>query len=113
MRRAGVGLTLLAVAVLGATGCAEAGVGEEDAYAIGCPAIDSVVAGGSVASKATVAGLERLREAIDPATGTREWLDAAITLLRSGDPDDLPAAARQLLVDGCADNGHPLRNPTG
>lgn len=110
MRRVVVGLALLAVTALGLAGCAEAGVGEEDAYAIGCPAIDSAVAGGSVASKATVAGLKRLREAIDPATGTRQWLDAAITLLRSGDPDDLPAAARSLLVDGCAEHGHPLRN---
>ncbi|MFP5283446.1 MAG: hypothetical protein ACLGIF_08360 [Actinomycetes bacterium] len=101
---------LAALALGGLTACAEAGVSEDDAYAIGCPAIDSAIGSGSVAGRATVAGLERIRDAIDPATGTREWIDAAITLLQSADADDLPPAARKLLVDGCAEHGHQLRN---
>jgi len=110
MGRIGGGLTVLAAGVAGLVGCAEAGVGEQDAYAIACPAIDSVVGGGSAAGRATVAGLERIRDVTDPAPETRRWLDAAITLLQTADPDQLPAEARALLVDGCADHGHALRN---
>lgn len=107
-------MAALAVAVAGLIACAEAGVGvgEDDAYAIGCPAIDSVVGGGSAASRATVAGLERLRDATDPSPETRRWIDAAVTLLQTADPNRLPPGARALLVDGCAERGHGLRNLT-
>jgi len=110
MRRGASGLVLVLLVALGLTGCAEAGVDEADAYAIGCPAIDAVLGGGSVVGTAAVAGLQELRDAIDPTTGTQEWIDAAITLLQSADPDDLPADVRGLLVDGCVEHGHQLRN---
>lgn len=110
MRRVAV---VLVVAILGLAGCAESGVDETDAYAIGCPAIDAALAGGSVAGTAAVAGLRQIRGVAEPETGTQRWIDAAITLLESADPDDLPAEARALLVDGCADHGHALRNLAG
>jgi hypothetical protein len=105
-----VAAVLLGVAALaGLTSCSS-GVTAEDAYKIGCPAVDSAVGGGSVVGKATVAGLKKLSESgtLDPEP--QKWLDATISLLESDNPDQVSSEAKQLIIDGCAENGYPLRN---
>jgi hypothetical protein len=99
-----------AASLTGLAACSEAGISESDAYKIGCPAIDAVVAGGSLGSKATVAGLEKLREQPDLSAQTEKWLDAAIGALKTTDPNAMPAGTKSVLVDGCAKNGYALRN---
>ena len=86
------------------------GVSAEDAYKIGCPAVDSAAAGGSLVNEATVAGLKQLGESGVLDAEPQRWLDATIDLLESDDPSDVSAEAKKLIIDGCADNGYPLRN---
>jgi hypothetical protein len=108
MRR--VAAALMTALVLALAACAEANVEPQDVYRVGCPAVDGAVSGGSVAKKATVAGLTRLSESgrLDPEP--QRWLDAVISVLTSANPEDIPADARQLIIDGCAKNGYPLSN---
>jgi len=96
-------------ALVGLAGCSSA-ISAEDAYKVGCPAVDSAAGGGSLVSKATVAGLKQVRDsgALDP--GAQRWLDAAVSLLESDDPSAVSAEAKKVIIDGCADNGYPLRN---
>jgi hypothetical protein len=105
------GLLLAAgLTVTGLSACSSESVTAEDAYNIGCPALDAAVAGGSVANTAAIKGLTAIRDSgqLDPQA--QEWVDAAVTALESGSADDIPADARTLLVDGCADHGHELKN---
>ena len=101
---------VVAVLLLAVAGCAQADVKAEDAYRIGCPAVDGAVASGSVAKKATVAGLKKLSGSgqLDPEP--QQWVDATISLLTAAKPEDIPTDARKLIIDGCAENGYPLRN---
>ena len=99
-----------AAALTGLAGCSETGINEVDAYKIGCPAVDAVVAGGSLGTKATVAGLEKLREQPGLSTQTGQWLDAAIGALQTTDPNEMPSGTKSVLIDGCAKNGYALRN---
>ena len=97
-------------ALVGLASCAEAGISQADAYRIGCPAVDAAVGGGSVVGKASLTGLKKLSESgqLDPEP--QKWLDATISLLESDDPEATPSEAKQLILDGCAENGYPLRN---
>jgi hypothetical protein len=105
-----VAAAVAAVLLLALAGCAQAEVKPEDAYSIGCPAVDGAVASGSVAKKATVAGLKKLSASgqLDPEP--QQWVDATISLLSAATPEDIPADARKLIIDGCAENGYPLSN---
>lgn len=109
MRRTIVALSLV-LATAGLASCAESGVGAQDAYKIGCPAIDSAAAGGSVANKAAVAGLEQIKKSgqLDPEP--ERWVDAVIAVLGSNDPSQASTETKQLIIDGCADNGYTLQN---
>ena len=82
----------------------------EDAYTIGCPAVDAAAGGRTLVNKATVAGLRELSRsgALDP--GPQLWADAAVDLLESDDPNAVSAEAKRLITDGCADSGYPWRN---
>jgi hypothetical protein len=108
MRR--IAAALMAVLALALASCAAADIEPQDIYRIGCPAVDGAVASGSVAKKATVAGLRQVSESgrLDPEP--QRWLDAVISVLTSANPDDIPADTRKLIIDGCAENGHPLSN---
>jgi hypothetical protein len=101
---------LLSLAVMAALTSCSSGISADDAYKVGCPAVDSAVGGGSIVGKATVAGLKKLSAsgALDPEP--QRWLDATISLLESDDPDKVSSEAKQLIIDGCAENGYPLRN---
>ena len=109
MRKVLASLLLTVATVAGVTACSGA-ITAEDAYKIGCPAVDSAAGGGSFVSKATVAGLKKLSESgtLDPEP--QKWLDATISLLESDDPSQVSSEAKRLIIDGCADNGYPLRN---
>ena len=104
-------LAVVPVALFGLAACSGTSVTAEDAYKIGCPAVDTAVAGGGVAAKATLAGLKKLSESgrLDPEP--QKWLDATISLLEAdGDPNQVSTEAKQLIIDGCANNGYPLKN---
>ena len=105
-----IATAVVAVLLLSVAGCAQPDVKPEDAYRIGCPAVDGAVASGSVAKKATVAGLKKLSASgqLDPEP--QQWVDATISLLSAAKPEDIPADARKLIIDGCANNGYPLQN---
>jgi hypothetical protein len=109
MRKVLAAVVLSLAVMAGLTSCSS-GITAEDAYKIGCPAVDSAVGGGSVVGKATVAGLKKLSESgtLDPEP--QRWLDATISLLESDDPDKVSSEAKKLIIDGCAENGYPLRN---
>ncbi len=95
-------------AVLSLAGCAEAGISADDAYAIGCPAVDSAVATGSVANKATLAGLKALRDSGQLDAQGQAWVEATIAVIEN--PNDVPAEAKTLIIDGCAAHGQELKN---
>jgi hypothetical protein len=105
-----VGAVLLGVAAIAGLASCSNGVNAEDAYKIGCPAVDSAAGSGSFVNKATVAGLKKLSESgtLDPEP--QKWVDATISLLESDDPNKVSSEAKQLIIDGCAENGYPLRN---
>ena len=109
MRKSVAAFLLSVAALVGLASCSSE-VTAEDAYQIGCPAVDSAVGGGSLISKATVAGLKKLSESgtLDPEP--QRWLDATISLLESDNPGEVSSDVKQLIIDGCADNGYPLRN---
>ncbi|HYI56108.1 MAG TPA: hypothetical protein VEX57_19220 [Microlunatus sp.] len=106
-----LGLLLAAgLTVTGLTSCTSDSQGTQDAYKIGCPALDAAMAGGSVANQAAIRGLKAIRDSgqLDPEPA--KWVDAALGALESADPADIPADARTLLVDGCAQHGYTLQN---
>jgi hypothetical protein len=100
----------LATLGLGLTGCSDSPVDAADAYQVACPLVDATIAGGSVTNRAALAGLKALRDSRQLAAESQQWLESAITVLESANPEDLPADVRQRVVDGCAEHGHPLRN---
>jgi hypothetical protein len=95
-----VAAAVAAVLLLALAGCAQADVKPEDVYSIGCPAVDGAVASGSVAKKAS--------GQLD--SEPQQWVDATISLLSAATPEDIPADARKLIIDGCAEAGYPLSN---
>ena len=107
MRRFAV---VIAAVAFGLASCSGSGVQAADAYKIGCPAVDSAAAGGSLVSKATVAGLKKLSASGQLDAEPQRWLDAAIGLLDSNDPGAASAETKKLIIDGCAKNGYRLQN---
>ena len=103
-------LTMVILSTMGLSACSADAQSAQDAYRIGCPALDAAVSGGGTVKDATIKGLEVIRDSgqLDPQP--QEWLDAAIKGLTAASPKDLPADARKTLVDGCADHGYPLKN---
>jgi hypothetical protein len=109
MRKVVAAVVLSLTVVVGLTACSS-GITQQDAYKIGCPAVDSAVGGGSFVNKATVAGLKKLSQSgtLDPEP--QKWLDATISLLESDNPNQVSSDVKRLIIDGCAKNGYPLRN---
>jgi hypothetical protein len=111
MRKVAATVLVTLAALLGLAACSSP-ISAEDAYKIGCPAVDSAVGGGSLVNKATVAGLKELRDSGVLDAEPQRWLDAAVSLLESDDPSRVSAETKNLIIKGCADNGYPLRNLT-
>jgi hypothetical protein len=106
-----LGLLLAAgLTVSGLVACSSEGPAAEDAYQIGCPALDAAMTGGSVLNEAAVKGLQAIHASGQLDPDPAQWVEAAIAVLTSSNPDDIPDDARKLLVDGCADHGHQLQN---
>jgi hypothetical protein len=105
-----VATVLVSLAALVGLAACSSGVSAEDAYQVGCPAVDSAAGGGSLVNKATVAGLKQLRDSGALDAEPQRWIEATISLLESDNPSAVPAEARKLVIDGCAENGYPLRN---
>ncbi len=106
-------LGLLLAAGLAATSlaaCSTENQSADDAYKIGCPALDAAAAGGSTLNQAAVKALETARDSgqLDPEP--TKWVDAAINVLNSPDSGNISAEAKKLLIDGCAEHGYTLQN---
>lgn len=84
-------------------------VAANDVYAIGCPALDTALAADEVSRRVTAATLRELRGQ-DMSHDADRWVDAAITVVESSEPLDLPADVRSVVVDGCGDAHRPLQN---
>ncbi|MFT4217297.1 MAG: hypothetical protein QM619_08970 [Micropruina sp.] len=94
--------------VLALSGCAQADVSVDDAYRIGCPALDAVAASGSVVGKAAVAGLKQLRDSGSVTGDGKQWLDVAIDFLSN--PDTVSKENKKMIRDGCSAHGYKLTN---
>lgn len=103
-------LLLAGVVLLGASACSSDDPAPEDAYKIGCPALDAALAGGSVLNRAAVKGLEAVRDSGQLDPDPTAWVETALGVLTASDPQDIPADARKILVDGCEEHGYPLKN---
>jgi hypothetical protein len=103
-------LTVVGLTTVGLSGCSTDSRSAQDAYRIGCPALDAAVAGGGTVKDATIKGLEIIRDSGQLDRQPQEWLETAIRGLTASSPKDLPTDARKTLVDGCADHGYPLKD---
>lgn len=97
-------------ALVAMVGCSQTNLTIEDAYKIGCPAIDATVATGSVANDVAVSTLKEIRDRAHPSQETKKWLNAAISLLTSDHPNALSRQTKKLIIKGCKENGYPLQN---
>ncbi|WP_188894608.1 hypothetical protein [Microlunatus endophyticus] len=105
-----VSIALAVAAIAALAGCSQTNLTTEDAYKIGCPAIDATVASGSVANEVAVTTLKEVRDRSHPSKDTKKWLDAAIALLTSDHPTHTSKQAKKLIIRGCKENGYPLQN---
>lgn len=102
--------TAALLGVVGLVGCSQTTLTAEDAYKIGCPAIDATVASGSVANDVAVATLKEVRDRGNPSPEAKKWLDASIELLTADDPGQVSKQTKKLIINGCERAGHPLQN---
>lgn len=105
-----VSISLAVVATAALAGCSQTDLTTEDAYKIGCPAIDATVASGSVANEVAVTTLQEVRDRSHPSKDTKKWLNAAIQLLTSDHPNQVSQQTKKLIIRGCKENGYPLQN---
>jgi hypothetical protein len=111
MRRIKIASAVVAVLVsIGLVGCSEETATMQDAYKVGCPAIDAASATGSVANKVAVRTLKEIRDRGNPSPEAEQWLDAAIEFLTADDPGQVSQATRERIIKGCADHGYELQN---
>ena len=103
-------MALVSLAALGGVRACARGIMPVAGNTTGGRAVDSAAGGGSLVNKATVAGLRQLSKSgvLDPEP--QRWLEATIALLESDNPNAASSEAKKLIINGCADNGYPLRN---
>ncbi len=94
--------------ILALSGCSQAGVSVDDAYKVGCPALDAVAASGSVVGKVALAGLEQLRDSGNVSGDAKKWVETSITFL--SDPKKVSESDKKFIKDGCASHGYQLKN---
>lgn len=85
-------------------------ISSDDAYNVGCPAVDTALGAGSLARKAASAVLGRLAGNDSLSSDQREWLKDAKELVSASKPDDVPGPVRSRISKACKDHGHPLSN---
>lgn len=89
-------------------GCSQAGLSQDDAYKVGCPALDAVAASGSVVGKVALTGLEQLRDSGNVSGDAKKWVEISIAFL--SDPSTINESDKKFIRDGCADHGYSLKN---
>ncbi len=90
------------------SGCSQAGLSVDDAYKVGCPALDAVAASGSAVGKVALSGMEQLRDSGSVTGESKQWLDVAIEFLAH--PEKVSDENKKMIRDGCAAHGYKLQN---
>lgn len=85
-------------------------VSKDDAYNIGCPALDTALGAGSFARKAASTVLGGLAGSDSVSADQKEWLNDAKQLLATSKPEDVPGSVRSRVSKACSQHGHPLAN---
>jgi hypothetical protein len=112
------GITLLAAGCSsdgGSTGGSSAHhssgtVSKQDAYAVGCPLVDTALGAGTVAKKLAAAGLGTLQKSGSLSADQKQWVSDAKELVSASKPQDVPGTVRSRVKKACADHGQQLSN---
>lgn len=85
-------------------------VSAKDAYAVGCPLVNTALGAGRLARKVAAAGLGRLIDRGDLTADQKEWLTDAKQLMTASKPEDVPAPVRNRVKQACEEHGQSLSN---
>jgi hypothetical protein len=85
-------------------------VTKQDAYAIGCPLVNTALGAGTVARKLAAAGLGRLADSGALTPDQKQWVSDAKDLVSASKPDDVPGSVRERVRQACAEHGQTLSN---
>lgn len=85
-------------------------ISSDDAYNVGCPAVDTALGAGSLARRAASVVLGHLAGNDSLTSDQRQWLKDAKELVSASKPDDVPGSVRNRISKACKDHGHPLSN---
>ncbi len=101
-------LTGATVGLVALSGCSQAGLSVDDAYKVGCPALDAAAASGSAVGKVVLSSLEQLRDSGSVTGESRQWLDVTVDFLAN--PEKVSDENKKMIRDGCAAHGYKLQN---
>jgi hypothetical protein len=85
-------------------------VSKQDAYAVGCPLVDTALGAGTVARKLASAGLGTLQKSGSLSADQKQWVSDAKELVSASKPQDVPGTVRSRVKKACADHGQQLSN---
>jgi hypothetical protein len=85
-------------------------VTKQDAYAVGCPLVNTALGSGTVARKLAAAALGKLADAGSLSADQKSWISDAKQLVSASKPDDVPGPVRSRVKQACADHGQALSN---
>lgn len=85
-------------------------VSKQDAYAVGCPLVDTALGAGTVARKLASAGLSTLQKSGSLSADQKQWVGDARELVSASKPEDVPGSVRSRVKKACADHGQQLSN---
>jgi hypothetical protein len=85
-------------------------VTQRDAYAVGCPLVNTALGAGTVARKLAAAGLGKLADSGALTQDQKQWVSDAKDLVSASKPDDVPGTVRDRVRKACAEHGQTLSN---
>jgi hypothetical protein len=85
-------------------------VTKQDAYAVGCPLVNTALGAGTVARKLAAAGLGKLAGSDALTPDQKEWVNDAKDLVSASKPDDVPGTVRERVRKACVEHGQTLSN---
>lgn len=85
-------------------------VTKQDAYAVGCPLVNTALGAGTVARKLAAAGLGKLADSGALTPDQKQWVSDAKDLVSASKPDDVPGSVRERVRKACAEHGQTLSN---
>lgn len=85
-------------------------VNKHDAYAVGCPLVNTALGAGTVARKLAAAGLGHLADSGALSPDQKQWVSDAKDLVSASKPDDVPGSVRERVRKACAEHGQTLSN---